>query len=327
MAVILYSFISVIKTIRIHAMTQNILTIATRESPLALWQANWVKARLNDLHPELDVRLLGITTKADKMLEIPLTQVGGKGLFVKELEEALLEKRADIAVHSMKDVPMVLPSGLCLPVMCEREEPRDVFVSNDYNSFLDLPMHAVIGTSSLRRQSQLCALRPDLRVTHLRGNVNTRLAKLDRGEYAAIILAAAGLIRLGMHSRIRDYLSIEQSLPAAGQGVLGIECRADDEKTQQLIAPLNHADSYACVTAERALCLRLGGGCQVPVAAFAQIQQDDIVLRGLVARVDGSLILRAQYTEKREHAVMLGTKTAEDLLSQGAEEILNCLPK
>lgn len=308
-------------------MTKHQLIIATRESPLALWQANWVKARLEEIHPELTIRLLGITTQADKILEIPLTEIGGKGLFVKELEEALYEGRADIAVHSMKDVPMDLPTGLCLPVMCQREEPRDVFVSNEFGSLLDLPMGAVVGTSSSRRESQVRALRSDLSIAHLRGNVNTRLAKLDRGEYAGILLAAAGLIRLGFENRIRSFLSLEQSLPAAGQGVLGIECREGDTGTLAFINPLNHAESSACVTAERAMCRRLGGGCQVPVAAFADMKDGKIRLRGLVARVDGTLILRAEYSDKVENAELLGKKVAEDLLSQGAQEILNCLPK
>lgn len=308
-------------------MTKQLLTITTRESPLALWQANWVKKQLEIIHPDLTVQLLGLTTQADKMLDIPLTQVGGKGLFVKELEEALLDRRADIAVHSMKDVPMELPNKLALPVMCEREDPRDVFVSNNFSSLSDLPNNAVVGTSSLRRQSQLCALRPDLQFVHLRGNVNTRLAKLDRGEYAAIILAGAGLIRLGLSQRIRQFLTLEESLPAAGQGVLGIECRSEDEKTQALIAPLNHLQSALCVTAERAMCKRLGGGCQVPIAAYAEIKQDKIELRGLVAREDGSLILRAQHSDSFEQAERLGKKVAEDLLQQGAQEILNCVAK
>lgn len=307
--------------------TQKTLTIATRESPLALWQANWVKTQLENLHPNLTIKLLGITTQADKMLDIALTEIGGKGLFVKELEQALFEGRADIAVHSMKDVPMELPSGLCLPVMCEREEPRDVLVSNEYDTLSSLPMFATVGTSSFRRQSQLSATRADIKIAHLRGNVNTRLSKLDRGEYAAIILAAAGLIRLGFENRIASYLSIDQSLPAAGQGVLGIECRADDAITQALIAPLNHPASAICVTAERAMCRRLGGGCQVPVAAYAELLDQKILLRGLVARVDGTLVLRASHTETLENADLLGKKVADDLQSQGAEEILSCLPK
>ncbi|HVX00112.1 MAG TPA: hydroxymethylbilane synthase [Candidatus Babeliaceae bacterium] len=308
-------------------MKKSHLTIATRESPLALWQANWVKTRLETIHPGISIQLLGITTKADKMLEIPLTQVGGKGLFVKELEEALLDKRADIAVHSMKDVPMDLPPGLCLPVMCEREEPRDVLVSNQFNTLNDLPFKAVIGTSSLRRQSQVSAMRPDLQIAHLRGNVNTRLSKLDNGEYAAIILAAAGLIRLGFQDRIQSYLSIDDSLPAAGQGVLGIECRENDAQILDFIRPLNHLNSVICVTAERAMCKRIGGGCQAPVAAYAEIKDKQLILRGLVARVDGSFIIRARQFDTVDQATSLGLRVADDLLAQGAEEILDCLLK
>jgi hydroxymethylbilane synthase len=298
------------------------LIIATRESPLALWQANWVKEHLEMLHPELTVRLLGMTTKADRLLETPLYQVGGKGLFVKELEEALLDGRADIAVHSMKDVPMMLPDGLCLPVMCEREEPRDVFVSNQFASLEDISPHALIGTSSLRRQSQLRAWRSDLNITNLRGNVNTRLQKLDQGEFSAIILAAAGLKRLGLASRIRSYLSMEQSLPAVGQGVLGIECREDDEETHALIAPLNHELTHRCVAAERAMCTRLGGGCSVPIASYAQVIDDTLVLRGLVARVDGTLVLKVEKKALLADFEALGIRVAEELLQQGASEIL-----
>lgn len=301
-------------------MMKSHLTIATRESPLALWQANWVKEQLETIHPGLVVTLLGLTTKADQMLSIPLTKVGGKGLFVKELEEALLDGRADIAVHSMKDVPMLLPPGLCLPVMCERQEPRDAFISEQFLSIMDVPSNAVIGTSSLRRQSQLLALRPDLKMQFLRGNVNTRLKKLDDGEFTAIILAGVGLIRLGMQARIRSFLSIEQSLPSAGQGVLGIECREDDEFIHQLITPLNHIPSQWCVTAERAMCRYLGGGCQLPMGAYAVMQQDKIGLRGLVAREDGSVILQAQHWD--DNPEQLGISVAKTLLHQGAGDIL-----
>lgn len=306
-------------------MKKNHLTIATRESPLALWQANWVKERLEKLHPTLSVSLLGMTTQADRMLETPLIQVGGKGLFVKELEEALLDGRADIAVHSMKDMPMLLPEGLCLPVMCEREDPRDAFISNQFASIQELPPGAVIGTSSLRRQSQLRALRPDLNCMNLRGNVNTRLKKLDSGEFTGIILAAAGLKRLDLEGRIRSYLTAEQSLPAVGQGVLGVECREQDEATQELIAPLDNLIAHQCVAAERAMCMRLGGGCQVPVAAYAIIENDRIKLRGLVARVDGSVVLRYEKSGGRDAPEMLGMEVAENLLEQGAGEILRSL--
>src|SRR5579883_189433 len=299
------------------------ITIATRESPLALWQANWVKARLEAIHAEITVNLLGLTTTADQ-LDIPLTVVGGKGLFVKELEEALLDGRADIAVHSMKDVPMELPNGLIIPVLCDREAPQDVFVS-EAESLSSLPMNAVVGTSSLRQQSQVLAMRPDLQIKPLRGNVNTRLAKLDRGDYAALILAAAGLKRLGFENRIREFLSVDDMLPAPGQGVLGIECREKDEKILSLIKPLNHKKSADCVTAERSLCARLNGGCQAPVAAYAEIKDEKIFLRGLVAKPDGTLVLRGAQSDWIENAVSLGIKVADDLLSQGAGEILSCL--
>lgn len=308
-------------------MIPSSLIIATRESPLALWQANWVKARLEHFHPHLKVTLLGMTTAGDQITEIPLLQAGGKGLFLKELEEALLEGRADIAVHSMKDVPMDLPPGLCLAAMCEREDPRDAFVSNEFGSLHELPAQAQIGTSSLRRQSQLYAARPDVRLENLRGNVNTRLSRLDRHEFAAIILAAAGLKRLNLQDRIRSYLSPEQSLPAAGQGVLGIECRAEDTATQALLAPLNHAESACCVIAERAMCRYLGGGCHVPVAAYAMITGEKIVLRGLVAKPDGTLLLRAEQASGGETAEALGITVAKDLIQQGAKMILNNVGK
>lgn len=304
-------------------MTLPSLIIATRESPLALWQANWVKTRLQHFHPQLQITLLGLTTSGDQITEVPLLRAGGKGLFVKELEEALLEGRADIAVHSMKDVPMDLPAGLCLAVMCEREDPRDVFVSNEFQSLNELPSRARVGTSSLRRQSQLYASRSDICLENLRGNVNTRLSRLDRNEFTAIILAAAGLKRLNLQNRIRSYLSIEQSLPAAGQGVLGIECRADDATTKVLLAPLHHTKDALCVTAERAMCRQLGGGCHVPIAAYASIVGEKIMLRGLVARPDGTLLLRAEQTSALEAAEALGMAVAKDLIKQGAEMILN----
>lgn len=308
-------------------MIKSSLIIATRESPLAFWQANWVKMELEKKHPDLSVSLLGLTTVADKSLETPLLKIGGKGLFVKELEEALLDGRADIAVHSMKDVPMELPNSLSLPVMCKREDPRDAFVSLEFNLLDDLPLASVLGTSSLRRQSQLARLRPDIEMKYLRGNVNTRLARLEHGEYAAIILAAAGLKRLNLHSCIRSYLSVDQSLPAAGQGVLGIECRYDDTEIQKLIAFLNDVESSLCVTAERALCRRLGGGCHVPVAAYAEIVDQKIFLRGLVANPQGTVIVKAEHTDTFENAQSLGTKVAEDLIAQGALAILESLGK
>lgn len=303
-------------------MTKRHLTIATRESPLALRQTESIKALLQQHHPHLAVDFLGITTQADKMLEVMLTDIGGKGLFVKELEEALLDGRADIAVHSMKDVPMDLPPALILPVIGKREEPRDVFVSNQYESIQQLPAGASLGTSSLRRQTQILALRSDIELRNLRGNINTRLKKLDDGQFDAIILAAAGLKRMGLNSRIRSYLSLDESLPAAGQGALGIECREGDAATMALIAPLNDMVTHDCVIAERALCRRLGGGCQVPVAAFAQIHHDKLLLRGLVASRDGIRILRAKLEGDPKNAESIGKRVAEELLQQGAEKIL-----
>lgn len=298
------------------------LIIATRKSPLALWQAQWVKTRLEAIHSSLSVQLLGLTTSGDKIPAISLAAMGGKGLFVKELEEALLEGRADIAVHSIKDVPMNLPEKLCLPVICEREEARDVFISNQFASLKELPKDAVVGTSSLRRQSQLRALRTDIHLENLHGNIETRLSHLDRASYAAIILAAAGLMRLNLQHRIRSFFTIDQMLPAAGQGVLGIECRESDSITQELIAPLNHSTTHFCVTAERAMCRQLGGGCHVPVAAYATLKNNQLHLHGLVGRTDGTLILRAKHTGYLQQAELLGIHVAENLLQQGAGKIL-----
>ncbi|TAK72024.1 MAG: hydroxymethylbilane synthase [Gammaproteobacteria bacterium] len=303
-------------------MTKHHLIIATRESPLAMQQAESIKQLLIANHPHLTVDFLGITTQADKILTISLTEIGGKGLFVKELEEALLDRRADIAVHSMKDVPMELPPGLCIPVIGEREDPRDVFVSNHYESFMQLPNSSIVGTSSLRRQTQLQALRSDLELQTLRGNIHTRLNRLDKDEFDAIILAAAGLKRMQLTSRIRSYLSVEQSLPAAGQGALGIECRAEDQNVIALIAVLNHASTHACVAAERALCRRLGGGCKLPVAAYAELHHDTLTLHGLVASFNGRRILRVRHSGHVSQAEDIGTRAAEELFQQGAERIL-----
>jgi hydroxymethylbilane synthase len=298
------------------------LIITTRESPLALRQTEWVKTKLTELHPELQVELLGVTTRADKLLTISLSEVGGKGLFVKELEEALLEGRAQLAVHSMKDMPMEFPLGLGVPVVCEREEVRDVLVSNHYASLETLPTGARIGTSSLRRQSQLRALRPDLIIENLRGNVNTRLARLDRGDYDALILAGAGLKRLGLEHRIATFISIDQILPAVGQGALALECHEADGWTKEQIAPLNHAGTFACVTAERALCRQLGGGCQLPVAAYAELVEGQLDLRGLVGSLDGKIILQARLQAALHEAESLGKQVADLLLQQGADKIL-----
>lgn len=301
------------------------IRIATRKSALALWQAEHVKARLEAAHPGLQVSLVPMVSKGDKLLDAPLAKIGGKGLFVKELETALLEGQADIAVHSMKDVPMDFPAGLGLFCICEREDPRDAFVSNTYDSLDALPAGSVVGTSSLRRQAQLLARRPDLNIHFLRGNVNTRLAKLDAGEYDAIILAAAGLIRLGFEERIRASITVEHSLPAGGQGAVGIECRVADSELQQLLAPLNHTETALRVTAERAMNKRLNGGCQVPIACYAIVEGEQLWLRGLVGEPDGSRLLRAEQRGSAEDAERLGIEVAEALLAQGAGEILNAI--
>jgi hydroxymethylbilane synthase len=303
----------------------NIIRIATRKSPLAMWQAEHVSALLTKLHPGLEIQIVGMTTKGDKILDAPLAKVGGKGLFVKELEQGMLEGVADIAVHSMKDVPVDFPEGLHLAVIMDREDPRDAFVSNRYEDLDSLPQGACVGTSSLRRQCQLADRRPDLRIEPLRGNVNTRLAKLDAGEYDAIILAAAGLMRLGFESRIRGRIAPEVSLPAIGQGAIGIECRSADPRTNDLIAPLHHGDTADRVLAERAMNARLHGGCQVPIAGHALIEGDRLVLKGLVGTPDGSRILRAESEGPREDCEAIGTRVADDLLAQGADEILSAL--
>lgn len=301
------------------------LRIATRQSPLALWQANFVKTKLEQHFPHLCVELVTMVTKGDIILDSPLAKIGGKGLFVKELELALLEHRADIAVHSMKDVPMSFPEGLGLAAICEREDPRDAFVSNRYASLDELPKGAIVGTSSLRRQCQLMANYPHLVVKSLRGNVGTRLNKLDNGEYDAIILASAGLIRLGLAERIRSFLSVEQSLPAAGQGAVGIEARLEDKRVLNYLAELNHFPTACCVMAERAMNTRLQGGCQVPIGGFAQLNQDVLTLTALVGALDGSQIIRAQGSASIAQAEQLGISVAEQLLAQGADKILHAV--
>lgn len=301
------------------------IRIATRKSALALWQAEYVKARLEQAHPGLKVSLVPMVSRGDKLLDAPLAKIGGKGLFVKELETALLENEADIAVHSMKDVPMDFPEGLGLYCICEREDPRDAFVSNTYDSLDALPAGSVVGTSSLRRQAQLLARRPDLKIQFLRGNVNTRLAKLDAGEYDAIILAAAGLIRLGFEDRIRSSISAEDSLPAGGQGAVGIECRSADSDVHALLAPLHHRETALRVTAERALNKHLNGGCQVPIACYALLEDDQLWLRGLVGQPDGGLLLRAEDRAASSDAEALGVRVAEALLAQGADAILQAV--
>lgn len=325
-------------------MSRNRIVIATRESALALWQAEFVKAELEKIHSGLQVELLGMTTKGDQILDSPLAKIGGKGLFVKELEAAMLDGRADIAVHSMKDVPMEFPEGLGLAVVCEREEPWDAFVSNQFGSIDDLPEGAVVGSSSLRRQAQLLAYRPDLQVKTLRGNVNTRLRKLDDGEYDAIILAHAGLLRLGFHDRIAQVIGQDISLPAVGQGAVGIECRSDDEELKALLAPLGHLETTLRVTAERAMNRRLEGGCQVPIAGFAQFVASDgsdstcvdpssghLHLTGLVGSPDGKECLKASAdvvlaaATAEQQATQLGIGVAESLLDQGADRILKSI--
>ncbi len=298
------------------------IVIATRESRLALWQAEHIKARLEGLYPACRVELLGMTTRGDQILDRPLAKVGGKGLFVKELENALLDGRADIAVHSMKDVPMLMGEEFVLPCITARESPLDAFVSNRYESLADMPPGAVVGTSSLRRESQIHAQYPFLGVTSLRGNLDTRLRKLDEGQYDAIILAAAGLTRLGMGERIRSVMPAEVSLPSAGQGALGIECLATRKDIIGWLQPLVDADTTACVLAERAVARALAGSCEVPLGAYALMREGNIWLRGFVARPDGSEIVRAQNEGAAAQAEALGKALAEDLRAQGAEAIL-----
>lgn len=303
----------------------NKLVIASRESKLAMWQAEHIKARLEALYPQLAVEILGMTTQGDQILDKTLSKIGGKGLFVKELEQALQDGRADIAVHSIKDVPMNLPAGFALAAICEREDPRDAFVSNHYTSLHELPAGAVVGTSSLRRESQIRARFPHLTIKPLRGNVQTRLRKLDEGEFDAIILAAAGLKRLELAERIRCELAPSESLPAVGQGALGIEIRADRSDLLELLAPLNHADTAACVTAERSLSRVLGGSCQIPIGGFATITDDVITLGGFVAHPDGSVMLTASASAPRDYADALGRAVAKKLLEQDAGPLIEAV--
>ncbi len=300
----------------------QIIRIATRKSPLALWQAEEVSRQLQALYPALKIELLKIVSKGDKILDAPLAKIGGKGLFVKELEQAMLDGEADIAVHSMKDVPMEFPEGLHLPVIMEREDPTDAFVSNHYNSLEDLPENARIGSSSLRRQLQIKEVMPGAQMLNLRGNVNSRLQKLDNGDYDAIILATAGLLRLEFSERIKTRITPEQSLPSVGQGAVGIECRVNDPQIESLIAPLNHPETHTRLSAERAMNNRLNGGCQVPIAGYSVLEGDELFLRGLVGRPDGSEVVRAEIRGAASEAVNLGQQLAEQLLNQGADVIL-----
>jgi len=303
-------------------MSEQHIRIATRKSPLAMWQAEHVAKALRQAHPGLEVAILGMSTQGDKILDTPLAKIGGKGLFVKELEERMLSGDADVAVHSMKDVPVELPEGLHLSVILEREDPRDAFVSNHHASLVALSEGARVGTSSLRRQCQLTDRRPDLQIIPLRGNVNTRLRKLDEGDYDAIILASAGLLRLGFAERIRDFIPIDDSLPAIGQGAIGIECRRDDTRVNALLQPLHHAPTAARIRAERAMNHRLEGGCQVPIGGHATLNDGELQLRGLVGTVDGSEIVRAEIKGPEADAERLGTALAEELLEHGAGRIL-----
>ncbi len=306
-------------------MTDSTLRIATRKSPLALWQANHVRDALRARHPDLAVELVTMTTQGDKILDTPLAKVGGKGLFVKELETGMLEGRADLAVHSMKDVPVEFPEGLGLAAVLPREDPRDALISNEYSSIETLPEGARVGTSSLRRQCQLRRLRPDLKVLDLRGNVNTRLAKLDKGDYDAILLAAAGVRRMGWEQRITELLAPEQFIPAIGQGAIGIEIRLDDVRVRSLVEELNDGQTATRIRAERALNEALQGGCQVPIAGYSEISHGVIVLRALVGRPDGSEMVQGVISGRPEDAVELGRVLAEDLLSRGAKQILEAL--
>ncbi len=303
-------------------MTETI-RIATRNSPLAVWQAEFVRGKLLQYHQDLQVEVIGMTTRGDQLLDSPLAKIGGKGLFVKELENALLEKRADIAVHSMKDVGVIFPEGLGLSCIMARHNPFDAFVSNHYQTLSELPENAVVGTCSLRRVCQLKKHYPHLQFKDLRGNVNTRLAKLDNGDYDAIILAVAGLERLGLAERIASVIEPEISLPAIAQGSLGIECRLDDETTKQFLAPLADTQNTICATAERAVNERLNGSCQTPIAAYAELSGKQIYLRALIGEPDGSVMLYAEKTGHIDEARAIGLAVADNLLAQGAKEILD----
>jgi len=308
-----------------HATSTRTIRIATRKSALALWQAEYVKAKLLEHFPSIGVELVPMSTQGDKILDTPLAKIGGKGLFIKELEVAMLEGHADIAVHSMKDVPVEFPQGFGLHAICERENPFDAFVSNNYANIDALPDGAVVGTSSLRRQCQIRKYRPDLKIKDLRGNVNTRLAKLDAGEYDAIILASAGLIRLNMAERIKTEIPASISLPAVGQGAVGIECRNDDAELISLLSALNHDETNWRVTAERAMNERLEGGCQVPIGSFATLENDTLTLTGMVGKPDGSTLLFANASGSVNNAKSIGIEVAESLLAQGAGDILKAL--
>lgn len=308
-------------------MHRSIIRIISRESPLAMWQAAYVRDRLIQNHPALKPEITGIKSQADKFLNLSLEQMGGKGAFIKELEQALLNETADLAVHSMKDVTIDLPDRLSLPVVLEREDVRDVLISNSYKGLEQLPDNAKVGTSSLRRKCQLSALRPDLEVIDIRGNVGTRLGKLDAGEYDALIMAAAGVKRLGLQDRIQQYLDTDTILPAIGQGALGLEIRTDDDEVREIISVLNDEATNACVTAERSFNRVLNGGCHAPVAAHAELKNGTLTLQGLVGRLDGSELLQASVAGPVEEAELHGEKLGRELLDLGAGEILRELVK
>lgn len=299
------------------------IVLGTRGSKLAIWQAEWIKKKLENAHKGITVELNKIKTTGDKILDVPLAQVGGKGLFVKEIEEAMLRGEIDIAVHSMKDVPTEFPEGLHLAVICEREDPRDALISSEFSSLTDLPRGARVGTSSLRRSCQLLSIRPDLNILSLRGNLDTRLRKLEEGQFDAIILAAAGVKRLGWQDRITEYLSTDISLPAIGQGAIGIECRRDDTEIHRIIETLNHNKSNICVSSERACLKKLEGGCQVPIAAHAELNGEKLIIRGLVGSLDGKTIIKSTIEGKSTDADSIGTTLAEALLAKGAKAILD----
>ena len=302
--------------------TPKKLVIASRESMLAMWQAEHIKGRLKALYPDCEVKILGMTTRGDQILDRTLSKIGGKGLFIKELEQALQDGRADLAVHSIKDVPMELPEGFVLAAIGERASPFDAFVSNQYARLEDMPEGAIVGTSSLHREAQLRAKFPHLTINPLRGNVQTRLSKLDNGDYDAVILAAAGLQRLGLDGRIREILSPADSLPAAGQGALGIEIAARRTDLADILRPLNHEETAACVTAERALARALGGSCQVPLAAYCVMEDGLLTLNGLVGHPDGSVIIEASAQAPAAYADALGRAVAKRLADDGAEELI-----
>lgn len=307
---------------------KNKIIIATRESLLALWQANYVANRLREQYPSLQVELLPVTTKGDQILDRPLVEIGGKGLFIKELEVILLEGKADIAVHSLKDMTAACPKGLSIAAVTDREDPRDAFVSNTYKSLNDLPLHACVGTSSLRRQAQLLHWRNDLDVRSLRGNVQTRLRHLDEGDFDAVILAAAGLKRLGLGDRITSYISTDDSIPAAGQGVMAIEARSSDQDTLDLISFLHNREVASCIQAERAFLAKVGGDCKVPAGIYAiPSKGKKIKLEAFIASPDGEKLYRSEMTGTIENAEKLGSSIAEKLLDEGGRRILEVLQK